>query len=476
MLVVLVLIAAVVLALVLTAPKDEADNPDDTENATVELISKETSEIESIKIMTPEHEMVLLPFDNEGNTEFYIEGYEIDQTRTSLSSTVARSLYILYASKDLGEVDDLDKFGLGTPPEATVMLSYTDGSGDELKLGINPGESAGRYVLYDGKVYISAGVSENAFSSPLEFLDTTIINVEDLTSETEEGNEAPIADILKRVAITGADFPEEIVLREDNTNIMGYSMEKPMVADAASDKVANLIDALKIVTVDSIVKKNVEESELAEYGLDNPAAVVEYELNKDKHTIKVSARDTENMRYLIHDDDTTVYLISNDAVSAWAEAKPMSLRSSLIWLPNIQSVEKIEITNDGKTSTITVDREINESKTTEDSVNYDLFAKNEAGEDIDYDVYQPFYKQLISVSILSMDEAEYDQNAPYMSVTYTYFEDFDRVSDTVEFFTVGDKERLAVEVNGVFGGILKKSLIDDVLKIIEPTLKNTASE
>ena len=65
-----------------------------------------------------------------------------------------------------------------------MEVQYTDGTSDELVVGNEAGESAGRYILKDGIVYISSSFSGALLETPLYFINTEIYSVADRTEET----------------------------------------------------------------------------------------------------------------------------------------------------------------------------------------------------------------------------------------------------------------------------------------------------
>ena len=82
----------------------------------------------------------------------------------------------------------------------------------------------------------------------------------------------------------------------------------------------------------------------------------------------------------------------------------MDLRLSTIWLPNIQDVETLTLTAEGDmVYAFSATKVLNEERSTETVPAYDLEIVNAGGEDIDYDLYQDFYQELIGTPVLSVD-------------------------------------------------------------------------
>ncbi len=58
------------------------------------------------------------------------------------------------------------EFGLSGETATNVEVHYKDGSTDTYVVGSEAGESAGRYLLKDGVVYISASFSKTCWAPP----------------------------------------------------------------------------------------------------------------------------------------------------------------------------------------------------------------------------------------------------------------------------------------------------------------------
>lgn len=470
MLVALLVVAGVAALLLLTQPKEEESTSEVSSTTVNELVNIEAADVKEITIKRAEDTLTLKPKSEEGSVDFVIEGSNAEKVITSDVSTMARSVFIVSATRDLGVMENLEEFGLSGDGEARVTIKTSDGETSYV-VGAQP-NAAGRYVLMNGNVFISAGISEKIFDRVVDFYDKTVVAVADNVSVGEDGTETAEADLFPSLVLSGSNYPENIEIVEDLSKSMGYSMESPVVADADLNALADVMTALKNITADSIVKEGLTQDELDEYGLADYAARADYELNGEKHSVTVSAPDAENMRYLICDESDILYQVASSKVSTWADAKAMNLRSSYIWLPNIQSVEKLTVDVGGKESVFDVTRTENAEKSTEDEKHYDLTIKS-GGLDIDYGVYQPFYKNLISMSVLSMDPVDYENSKADITVSYGLFDTAE--VDKVSFYALGEQDRYAVEVNGVYSGVVKKTLVSDMLAMLEKTIANETS-
>lgn len=478
MLAVLVVLGGAAAALLFLNPDTEAEGEASSSvlssTAATVIMDREAQDVKSV---TVENSLGTMRFvqevteeDGESKVSFVLEGYEKYDMDSSDMTSAVKSLLSLTATKDLGEQESLADFGLTGDAAVTAELEYTDGGTDTLVVGNKGGESAGRYILKDGKVYIASGVNDSLQGDVYGYFNTDIYTIEDLTKdvEDEDGNitQEQISDQLDWLILSGTHFPQIIKMEYDSTKTSGYLITEPVVSESGTTSFNNMLTALKSLTADSVVAAGVDSDVLEEYGLKDPFAKVEFRLNRVEHTLAVSESDGDGNRYLIVDDGDVVYQVAGDKVSTWAEATLMTLRMAYIWLPNIKEVKTLTLTMDGETYTFTAERTKNEERSTEDNIYYDLTVQNADGEDIDYSTsYQPFYQNLIGVAVLSPDEAQYS-GTPTFRVEYGYFSG--GTDDVIEFYPVGE-DRYAAVLNGQYNGLVRKTDVDKLISLV-PTL------
>ena len=139
-----------------------------------------------------------------------------------------------------------------------MEVQYTDGTSDELVVGNEAGESAGRYILKDGIVYISSSFSGALLETPLYFINTEIYSVADRTEETVDSEGFQLHHPPCRTCFTTWSFPgthleQPIVIDYDESKISTYLITQPIVAESGSNTFTEIVTALKSLTVDSAV-------------------------------------------------------------------------------------------------------------------------------------------------------------------------------------------------------------------------------
>lgn len=454
--------------LLFPAPQEEAPASSSEVSVAAETVmERDAAEVASVDVEGPEGSYTLVPAGDGDN--FTVKGFEDLNVVYSSANNSVNSLVSIHSSKNLGSRENLEDFGLAGENATHVKLTYKDGGSDQLVLGGTAAESTGRYVLKDGSVYIASALANQLFGDVYGYLSTELYTIADRTQETtdEDGNPstATLEDILYSLKLSGANFPEPVEIAYHGGQTGTYMISSPVLAESGNGAFTTLVESLKAPTAISVAAARPTREQLEEYGLAEPAATAEFDLNNEKHTISVSKAGKEGVRYLLLDDRNMVYSVSDETVSAWADTTVMKLRMSYIWIVNIRDVETLTLTVDGDmVYRYDVTRTKNEEKSTEDNIEYDLAIQNAGGKTVDYETYQSFYKQLIAVAALNTDKPEYG-GTPDLTIKY---ERFDGETDTVEYYAAGE-DRYAAEVNGQFGGQVRRSELDKLIGLL-PTL------
>lgn len=456
-------------ALYFTQPQEEESPEDSAVSTTVtKLFERDAAELSTVSLENAEGSYTMTAHEQPGDSSetaeiaFSIDGAETYDIKEAEVTSFAKSLGSLYTSKDIGEQEDLAQYGLNGTGLATIRYRYQDGSEDQIVVGNEAGASSGRYVLKDGKIYIVTGFQNEVFGSLNLFINTQILEIESIMITDDDGNVTGEENRMEKLTLSGTAFADPIEIEAGGTGLTLNILTAPVAANANSTKLDEITLALKDINATAVIVPEYTEEDLAAYGLDNPAATADYRINGQSNSVSVSEKTAEGTRYLISENKASIYEIGNDAVSAWAETKLMDIRSAYIILPNIMEVDRLSVGVNGAETLFEISRAVNEEKTTETNVQYDLTIKSN-GREIDYsEAYQPFYKLLISLSVLSSDPAEYDaESTPIFSVEYRYFEGG---SESLAVYAIEGQDRCAVELNGAYTGVAKQTSIDSLIQ------------
>ena len=468
-LVVAVILGGLLLLLYFTDPARtvETDAASTEEEGGV-LISHDAAGLVSIKVTNPSSEFTIIrdsaaeAEDDTGTLHYTIEGYEDFGVKSGTLSAAALCFTELSYTKEIGEVADVTVYGLDGSSRA--VATFEDGSTEELVFGITPGESSGRYVLYNGKVYICAvnALYMTSLENQLGNLTWTIDPYSD-----DEGN---YYNYLNSFLISGTNFEREIEINFD-PDTYDYVMAKPVSAVASIDLMESMATSLAYFETYSVAAVDPDEAKLAELGLVEPYVDMHFMLNGNAHRITLGNQAGAGYRYgYVDGDKSTVYTISETYYSAWADVTETMLRDGYVYLKMIYDIDKITVKTQEKTAVIDISREVNEDLSTDSSISYDYFAKLD-GKDVEYSGnVNSFYAEIIGIPFVSMTELEVT-GEPVVSITYSEYDSDEDV--VIEFYRAKDQEnRIVALINGEYSATVRDTSIQDFLTAFDSFLAN----
>ncbi len=424
----------------------------------IQLVTKKEEDIVSMTVKNKAGSYTLIPVKKpmagaastapeDMVTVYSVKGLESFDIDTASTDQVVRNGYSLSATKNLGAVTNLEQYGL-QDPQAVVKVSFKDGSQYNYKIG--------NASATDSTAYYMCG--ENSNNVYIVTLDSGILQDErhfinkNMLAITNSGKDNDYTDIK----LSGKNFPQPIVTKKESD---GFYMSAPIHSGLDDNKVAAVQNALTSLVADSVEAVHPDEAALKKYGLDAPAAVVEFTVNNEKHKVMVGAKNGSQY-YAAFDPTKTVYLVKASDVSAWAETSAFTLRNKLLLLPMIDSLKSIAVEKGTASSAVTVQRTKDEKKSTQDKPEYTYKVLSQDNKELDYEKsYKSFFISLISLETLEDANAK-PSGTPAYRVTYSYFDK--NSTDTIEFYRSSDRRYTAV-VNGEVFGTVVSSEVDKVL-------------
>lgn len=487
MLLVLVVLGGGAAVLLLTQPSQEESSTEESSSseAAIPVLEVDPETVASIQVKNTNATFTIVPVEEEEASQaessavssqtssdsslsskeessavvFTIQEYDAYGADHVAITDSTEALLSLSANKEMGQLEDLEKYGLSGEEASVFTLHYTDGSTEEITVGTQAGESVGRYVLKDGEVYI-CDMDEGLLGSPMDFVDTQVYSVADRTDNTGTSSEETLEDVLYSVEITRPG-EDSILIQYDDVND-SYEMWEPIRASASN--ASSRVTALKSLTSQAVVCDRTDEN-LATYGLTEPAAEVTFLMNEEVHTLQVSAKNEDGNRYLVADEGEFIYLVSDSDVEAWTDAQVEDLRDSTIWQPGIAELSSLTFTVEGdQVYQYTVTRTEDEDASTDTSISYTYTVADPSGAEVEYETYQELFDQAMGISILSMDQATYG-DTPQLQVEVEYFDGSDPVQ--INYYKVEGQDRYAATLNDQYNGLVRSSDIDSLISLIQ---------
>lgn len=336
---------------------------------------------------------------------------------------------------------DLSEYGL-TEPEIYVQAVQSDGKTLTLKLGDEAAGGEGYYSLVndDKTVYLI----DITYGTGLGYSNTDMTAVED--APTIKAEEIYHIEVINR---DGEDF--ELLDDRDGkygdigNGLFSWKILKPYeegyTADSSkvSEKLLPNYLSFKFLTCVDYSGKD-----LSKYGLEDPAAsvLVEYEEvhietleepKKDPNTgeeiteettkedksfkIYVGNSDNAGNYYVRREGDNAVYTMKMEEIDKMLDVDAFSVMSSFITIPNIDHIDKIDVQIDGKTYTMSIERETVKNESGEQEIKATYYYN---GNTVEEDVFKDVYQIMIAAGYDAEIKEEVDAEGikPYLTISY----------------------------------------------------------
>jgi hypothetical protein len=382
--------------------------------------------------------------------------------------------------------DDLSEYGLDKPL-VYIQAVQSDGKTLTIKVGSRAVGASGNYALVneDKTVYLLI----STFETGLDYTDAELTDLGEVPDINAE--EIYHIEVLKR---DGDDF--ELLYDPDNaviqTGVGLYSWmilkpyERPYAAEGY--KVSELQPTYAAIDFTKCV--DYKGSNPAEYGLDDPIAsiFVEYYVTiteeleepetdpetgnevttrtyQEPHNIKlyIGNADEEGNYYVRMEGSNPIYTMSKDKVDKMLNTDPFSIISSFISIPNIETVDKVDILIEGQPYTMEIKRETVKNEEGKDETRATYYYN---GNEVEEKAFKGVYQVLIAAGFDAEIKKEIaaDNIEPYLVITY-HFNDESKSSVTTSYLPY-DESFYIVDTGDVIRFFADKREIDDIAKSV----------
>ena len=395
-----------------------------------------------------------------GDGVFSVAGmpqFALDQTKAGY---IASSCTYLYVYDVAPSTDDLSQFGLDEP-QATVAITYTDGSVKTLQLGSEAPTGSRYYMKVDGEpnIYTVFTSSGNRFLSTLASLH--------IIPEWRFAQE----DIMRSVLVRPDGATVEVARTDDaSIGISSVRLTQPFEYEANSEAVYDYFTSIAQLKA-SAFEADPTPATIGLYGLDEPRYTISvYGDDEMLLRIEVGADKNADSTY-VRLDDGAVYLMNRASLDFLKGITAAELADRFANIINILRVDTLTIQGLG------VDDQMNIVRTpalnadgsakldnSGNPVNEETFTIN--GQPCDESTFRKLYQIIIGTRIdglVQQDSVSADV-APELTVTYTL--NVSPVPETIEYISY-DAVNYAVRRNGVTLFYIMKSrvqMIPDALK------------
>ena len=401
--------------------------------------------------------------DDDGNvstsTQYYWTSPELDgiSRNDSTIGAFVRSMAGLSASSMVEEnAADLEKYGLAEPL-SDVRMTFDDGSTNEVLFGIrNPAATNYVYCCVKGSndvMQVSYYSTGSAFYDIKDFVSLVLTDsydannpqeLEYLTIERKDLSEPVEIEYMFDVAAEAED--EDSVV----TTFNSHRITSPITAELDTTSGQTICYGLYALSAASCQYIDPTDEDIAQTGLDDPYCRISFKYGGKARVlllgneIRESSDDSDGESlssvtgyYAMFEGDRLIYAISTSN-APWYTFKVQDIMSRRPISPYIYTVDKLTVTTPDGEYVFTVDGDSDEH----------TFYYN--GEALDDSNFKSFYQHLITSmgEELFFEEADYE---PYIKVQFDYREEYydtySRSSDVLEFYKSDDRKSI-VRVNG----------------------------
>lgn len=457
---------------------------DENETETIKLVKiEDTSKLTSLHYRTKDTEMNLVKdgevWKLENDPDRPVNQDKVSGLIGLISDITAKRLVT-------EKPDNLADFGLAEPT-GYLQGTLSDGTTVTLEIGAMVPTKDGYYanVNKDGKVYLLA----TNYGSGFKYTITNITAVSEAPSIT--------ADSIYHIAIDnreGDDFEirkdKSLGLGNNGTDVYTWHILKPYKEgySAETSKISEVQEKYTGLSYEDCVDYNAVD--LSPYGLDNPYSTLELgymdtrteqlsEPEKDPETgeeiTEKTYQDPKDYKLLIGNQDETgnyyyvmeagtkmVYTMEKDAVDKMLTVDPFSILNTFVNIPNINNVDLIDITVDGKAYQFKLEhrteKDENGKETVINTIYYNGEQANEKG-------FKDFYQILVAAQFDAEIKGEVNTEvAPHLTIRYQLNDPAKTVIGAS--YLPYDQSFYLIDTNGEVRFFADKRRIDEIVKSI----------
>jgi len=356
--------------------------------------------------------------------------------------------YSIHADESL----KLSDFGLD-PAALTIECEYTDGTFCRLFVGDEVSGSPGIYYFrMEGREDIFLNEFDAAFFQG----DSYWVGDDIFGDDTDDVT-------IGRIRLSGSAFDRPITLERHNAGDKSdpfydcnYIITSPYRGMADNYMTTLLTDELTELVADEAVCVHPSDSQIVQYGLDDPYAVITHQRDGTERILRVARADASTL-YAMADGVDCIFMLDADSFEMISALSPESLRSSEVHVRYFDAVESMRIQAKGTDLTFTLRRTPLETDNT-------LFEYRAYYGDTQLGLNN--YKNLLeifnSAAVVSYD-GQRESDTVTLKVTITYFDGLERKEEVIRYYPAGTRRHLAV-IDGESSVVVGQMWIDKFLE------------
>ncbi len=441
-----ILIAGIVLILLIVAtiitvgllPRDEDNNI----VSPAWVVSIQEEQVSAIEV-TNRNGSYRATFDN-GVSIQGLENYPLsDNTLTHMRAAVG-SIYAYDTIDRSGK--DLGKYGFSSPT-ATAIVTDTDGKQFHFTVGSLMPNGSAYYVMKD---------DHTVYAVSSEYLTFVLADAQSFISKQITAIPADTAYLVDYLTITKNGQPYLKIVAMDDTesvhqNSTGvFKMLYPYQGLGGDANIVDYLNTLCNLTATTVQHLGTDPEALAQYGLTQPAIVVEYAYRGEVKQLYFS-EPIDGFCNVYTKDSTIIYSILAQKIKL-IRFDGMDFLTPYQFERDINEVERIVLsTHTGDNYTYNV--KVTGGKTT----------ASLGSTPVNGDAFERFYDLLTTSEIIGV--AQKPSTRPTLSMTFRYYASTGKANDTVHFYPMDDHTYF-LEINGQGNFYVSSLYVDKVFECI----------
>jgi hypothetical protein len=422
---------------------------DDLVRFTIVPTDRQVDDDTSYAYASEELDVTITRTEDESGSVSYSYDVSPDPGKFEYNTSMFRSMLYTVTSISASTVveenaKDLTVYGLDQPT-ATIKTYYSDGTEVDIIIGSMAPVDEAYYCMTNesNTVYtIGSYVDSLLVRRPIEYRDITLF-----PTYTDDD----IYTSIEWVSMTDYDGNViEILLdsnaeNEYNTESSQYVMLQPyQVSGNTSTIETNILDIASTLTLGSIIK-DLDESEYAQYGLDNPAKLEMRDiLGNEVHLLVGKTCPNTDYTYCMIDGTNTLITANSDAFTCIGQSYVQFMLRT-VWSYNIEQLQSVDIQIGDEAYDMQVSHYVKQNANGNDA---DGVTGTLNGEDIiETNVRRLYIKCLyfrIIDNLTDDEKAEYADAEAYATITITLD---DNESHTLELIPMTDR-KYAMRLDG----------------------------
>ncbi len=373
------------------------------------------------------------------------ENYPLNENTLSHMRAAAGSVYAYDTIDRSGK--ELEKYGFSSPTASAIV---TDTDGKQLRFTV------GSLMPNGTAYYVMNEASNNVYAVSSDYLQFVLADKQNFISKQVTyipANTAYMVDYLTitkngqpYLSITTMDENESVHQNSSHT----YKMLYPYQGLGRDVNIVGYLDTICNLTATKVECLSTDPESLAQYGLSEPAIVVEYSYKGAVKQIYFS-EPINGFSNLYTKDSNIIYSILAQKINL-VNLDALDYVTPYQFERDINEVERIILrTNTGDSYTYNV-------KVTNGETSASL-----GSTPLDGKAFESFYDLLTTSEITGV--AEKPAGAPTLTMVFRYYAQTEKSNDTVSFYRMDDRTYF-LEINGQGNFYVSSLYVDKVLECI----------